>query len=113
MNLEIVKAFLQKHKKKILINYNSKTSIEELADFYYNGIAIDDDLINAFTEVFLQDVTPIINDIAEFNEPNISAYVKSFLDKLKDLLYNNDDTEDTQEEVDSNGVSTQESSDKK
>ncbi|MBR2240841.1 MAG: hypothetical protein IJ890_05630 [Clostridia bacterium] len=108
-SVDIVKNFLNKHKKRILIEYNSKTKIEDLADFYYNGILIDDDLINAFTEVFLQDTTPLINDIPEFNEPNICHYVKSVLDKMKDMLYNN--STDNNEEVDTNDISTQENTD--
>ena len=108
-SVDIVKNFLNKHKKRILIEYNSKTKIEDLADFYYNGILIDDDLINAFTEVFLQDTTPFINDIPEFNEPNICHYVKSVLDKMKDMLYNN--STDNNEEVDTNDISTQENTD--
>lgn len=109
-SIDIVKNFLNKHKKRILIEYNSKTEIEDLADFYYNGILIDDDLINAFTEVFLQDTTSLINDIPEFNEPNISHYVKSVLDKMKDMLYNN--SADNKEEVDTNEISTQENTDR-
>lgn len=111
-SIDIVKNFLNKHKKRILIEYNSKTETEDLADFYYNGILIDDELINAFTEVFLNDYSSIINDIPEFNEPNISQYVKSLLDKMKDLLYNNN-TETTKEEVDTNDISTQENTDTK
>lgn len=110
-SIDIVKNFLNKHKKRILIEYNSKTEVEDLADFYYNGILIDDDLINAFTEVFLQETTPIINDIPEFNEPNISQYVKSVLDKMKDMLYNNNT--DNKEEVDTDDISTQEDTDTK
>lgn len=110
-SIDIVKNFLNKHKKRILIEYNSKTEVEDLADFYYNGILIDDDLINAFTEIFLQDTTPIINDIPEFNEPNISQYVKSVLDKMKDMLYNNN--ADNKEEVDTDDISTQEDTDTK
>lgn len=108
-SVDIVKNFLNKHKKRILIEYNSKTEVEDLADFYYNGILIDDELINAFTEIFLQDTTPLINDIPEFNEPNISHYVKSVLDKMKDMLYNN--STDNKEEVDTNDISTQENTD--
>lgn len=110
-SMDIVKNFLNKHKKRILIEYNSKTEVEDLADFYYNGILIDDDLINAFTEVFLQDTTSLINDIPEFNEPNISHYVKSVLDKMKDMLYNNN--ADNKEEVDTDDISTQENTDTK
>lgn len=111
-SFDLVKKFIDKHKKKILVNYNSKTTVEDLAEFYYNGIAIDDDLINAFTEVFLQDTTPLISDIAEFNEPNVLEYVKSFLAKLKDLLYNNDTEEDLEEE-EKNAVSLEKSTDTK
>lgn len=110
-SIDIVKAFLNKYKKKILIEYNSKTTAKDLADFYYNGIIIDDELVSAFTEIFLGDVQPIINDIAEFNETNISQYVKSFLDNLKDMLYNNDT--ENKEEVEDNAVSTESNTDKR
>lgn len=92
-SIDIVKAFLNKHKKKILIQFNSNTTAEDLAEFYYNGIVIDDELVNAFTEVFLGDTKPIIADIPEFNETNIMTYVTAFLDKMKELLYNSN-TED-------------------
>lgn len=105
---DIVLHFLNKHKKRILIEYNSKTEIDDLADFYYNGILIDDELINAFTEVFLSDISPIINQIAEFNEPNINQYIKSVLEKIKDLLYNSNTETNIEENGADNVVSTQE-----
>lgn len=105
---DIVVNFLNKHKKRILIEYNSKTDIEDLADFYYNGILIDDELINAFTEVFLSDISPIINQIVEFTEPNINQYIKSVLEKIKDLLYNSNTETNIEENGVDNVVSTQE-----
>ena len=112
-SIDIVKAFLNKHKKKILIQYNSNTTAEDLADFYYNGIVIDDDLVNAFTEVFLGDTKSIIADIPEFNEPNIMTYVSTFLDKMKELLYNSDTEDEETQEIEENNVSTQKNTDTK
>ena len=74
---------------------------------------IDDDLVNAFTEVFLGDTKPIIADIPEFNEPNIMTYVSTFLDKMKELLYNSDTEDEETEEIEDNNVSTQKNTDTK
>lgn len=112
-SIDIVKAFLNKHKKKILIQYNSNTTAEDLAEFYYNGIVIDDDLVNAFTEVFLGDIKPIIADIPEFNETNIMTYVTTFLDKMKELLYNSDTEDEETQDTEENNVSTQKIADTK
>lgn len=112
-SIDIVKAFLNKHKKKILIQFNSNTTAEDLADFYYNGIVIDDELVNAFTEVFLGDTKPIITDIPEFNETNIMTYVTAFLDKMKELLYNSDTEDEETQDTEENNVSTQKIADTK
>lgn len=112
-SIDIVKTFLNKHKKKILIQYNSNTTAEDLAEFYYNGIVIDDDLVNAFTEVFLGDTKPIIADIPEFNETNIMTYVTTFLDKMKELLYNSDTEDEETQDTEENNVSTQKVADTK
>lgn len=112
-SIDIVKAFLNKHKKKILIQFNSNTTAEDLAEFYYNGIVIDDELVNAFTEVFLGDIKPIIADIPEFNETNIMTYVTAFLDKMKELLYNSDTEEEETQDTEENNVSTQKIADTK
>jgi hypothetical protein len=114
-SIDIVKNFLQKYKKKILIQKNSNISPQDLADIVYNIVIFDDELTTAFTEVFLVDYKPIIKDIEEFNEESIFSYVSTFLDKLKDLLYNNDDNDiqDSQEEVeDEQTVSTKNNNDK-
>lgn len=112
-SIDIVKAFLNKHKKKILIQFNSNTTAEDLAEFYYNGIVIDDELVNAFTEVFLGDIKPIIADIPEFNETNIMTYVTTFLDKMKELLYNSDTEDEETQDTEENNVSTQKIADTK
>lgn len=112
-SIDIVKAFLNKHKKKILIQFNSNTTAEDLAEFYYNGIVIDDELVNAFTEVFLGDIKPIIADIPEFNETNIMTYVTAFLDKMKELLYNSDTEDEETQDTEENNVSTQKTTDTK
>lgn len=112
-SIDIVKAFLNKHKKKILIQFNSNTTAEDLAEFYYNGIVIDDELVNAFTEVFLGDIKPIIADIPEFNETNIMTYVTAFLDKMKELLYNSDTEDEETQDTEENNVSTQKVADTK
>lgn len=112
-SIDIVKAFLNKHKKKILIQFNSNTTAEDLAEFYYNGIVIDDELVNAFTEVFLGDIKPIIADIPEFNETNIMTYVTAFLDKMKELLYNSDTEDEETQDTEENNVSTQKIADTK
>lgn len=112
-SIDIVKAFLNKHKKKILIQFNSNTTAEDLAEFYYNGIVIDDELVNAFTEVFLGDIKPIITDIPEFNETNIMTYVTAFLDKMKELLYNSDTEDEETQDTEENNVSTQKIADTK
>lgn len=99
-NKQQVLEFFKAQVKKILYNINTGVSFNDMADYFYNGITLFDEINDIMLDVFLTDVSFIYNDIPEFaQDDKVKTYVKSMLESLKQLLYNTDNEENKKVEA--------------
>lgn len=99
----VVINFFETQKKRILIEFAKKTDSKELAEYLYTGIEFYEETYKAFENKLIKPYDYIFTEIKDFDNELIKNYLNQVIEKIKELLYNADNEDETGDE--SNDIS--------